>query len=114
MLNIVGKLVVSFQKIHGKTRPVIAISLFGLVASLASVGFQLSINWVFKICYQNQAGGSFLHFAVISLAVIVITSLIAGWLLNSYCPEAAGSGIPQAKLAFLERVRLRPQAHCMD
>jgi hypothetical protein len=25
-----------------------------------------------------------------------------GWLLNSFCREAAGSGIPQLKLAFLK------------
>ena len=109
MLKIVGKLLSGFQKIHGKVRPVIAISIFGLVASLASVAFQLSINWVFKICYQNQAGGGLLHFAVVSLVVIVVTSLIAGWLLSSYCPEAAGSGIPQAKLAFWKEFGFAPK-----
>jgi len=110
MMTAVGqKLVASFQKIHGKARPVIAISIFGLVASLASVGFQLSINWVFKLCYLNQAGGSFLHFALITLSVIVVTSLITGWLLNSYCPEAAGSGIPQAKLAFGKEFGFAPK-----
>ncbi|RYD30270.1 MAG: chloride channel protein, partial [Verrucomicrobiaceae bacterium] len=31
---------------------------------------------------------------------IVISSLTVGWLLGSFCPEAAGSGIPQVKLAF--------------
>jgi CBS domain containing-hemolysin-like protein len=32
--------------------------------------------------------------------VIVSSSLLVGWLLNSFCREAAGSGIPQVKLAF--------------
>lgn len=32
--------------------------------------------------------------------MIVATSLAAGWLLARFCPEAAGSGIPQFKLAF--------------
>ena len=103
------RLVASFQKIQGKARPLIALSIFGLVASLASVGFQLSINWVFKVCYQNQTGSGFLHFAAVSLAVIVVTSLIAGWLLSSYCPEAAGSGIPQAKLAFWKEFGFAPK-----
>ena len=35
-----------------------------------------------------------------TFAVIVVTSLIAGFLLSRFCPEAAGSGIPQLKLAF--------------
>jgi CIC family chloride channel protein len=98
-----------FRKIHGKARIVISICLFGLVASLASVGFQLAINWVYRFCYQNQAGGGFMRFAGISLAVIVGTSLIAGWLLNSFCPEAAGSGVPQAKLAFWKEFGYAPK-----
>ena len=32
--------------------------------------------------------------------MIMGTSLISGWLLNSFCAEAAGSGIPQLKAAF--------------
>ena len=32
--------------------------------------------------------------------MIAVTSLITGWLLNSFAPEAAGSGIPQVKLNF--------------
>jgi CIC family chloride channel protein len=35
-----------------------------------------------------------------SFALIMGTSLISGWLLNSFCPDAAGSGIPQLKAAF--------------
>jgi CIC family chloride channel protein len=31
---------------------------------------------------------------------MVGSSLIVGWLLSSFCPEAAGSGIPQLKVAF--------------
>ena len=32
--------------------------------------------------------------------LILGTSLISGWLLNSFCTDAAGSGIPQLKAAF--------------
>ena len=35
-----------------------------------------------------------------SLIILVGSSLLVGWLLNSFCREAAGSGIPQLKLAF--------------
>jgi CIC family chloride channel protein len=41
-----------------------------------------------------------LNFAWASFCVIVGTSLISGFLLNRFAPEAAGSGIPQLKLAF--------------
>jgi len=103
------KLAARLRKVRGETRTVLFICVFGLVASFASVGFQLSINWVYKLCYQSQAGGGFARFAGISLAVMVVTSLIAGWLLNSFCPEAAGSGIPQAKLAFWKEFGYAPQ-----
>lgn len=97
------------RELHGKTRVIVPICLFGLVASLASVGFQLAINWVYLVCYVDQAGGSFYRFAGISLAVIVVTSLISGWLLSSFCPEAAGSGVPQAKLAFWKEFGFAPK-----
>src|SRR5208283_5479888 len=35
-----------------------------------------------------------------SFGVIVTTSLLVGYLLNTFCREASGSGIPQLKLAF--------------
>ena len=34
------------------------------------------------------------------LAVVAATSLVVGYLLNTFAPEASGSGIPQLKLAF--------------
>ena len=104
-----NKLSAQFRKIHGKARPVISTCIFGVVASLASVGFQLAINWVYKLCYLGPARGSFASFAGISFAVIVVTSLISGWLLNSFCREAAGSGIPQAKLAFWKEFGFAPR-----
>ncbi len=86
--------------VHGRSKPVVYTCLYGLVASLAAVAFQLAISRLYEICYLRPAAGDFWHFAWVSLSVIVVTSLIAGWLLASYCPEAAGSGIPQVKLAY--------------
>lgn len=103
------KLADQFRKLRGKSRLIISICLFGLVASLASVAFQLAITWVYRVCYVDQAGGSFMRFAGVSFAVIVTTSLISGWLLNSVCPEAAGSGVPQAKLAFWKEFGFAPK-----
>lgn len=39
-------------------------------------------------------------FVAISIATILATSLVAGLLLTFFSPDAAGSGIPQLKVAF--------------
>ncbi len=90
----------AFHRIHDKTRPVIGTILYGLVASLAAVAFQLALNWLYTRCYTIPAAGNFWRFALLSLGVIIASSLIAGWLLFAMCPEAAGSGIPEVKLRF--------------
>jgi len=98
-----------YRKFHRGSRSLISTCLYGLVASLAAVGFQVAINWVYQRCYKNPAADGFGHFAWISLAVIVASSLLVGWLLNSFCPEAAGSGIPQAKLAYWKEFGFAPR-----
>jgi len=98
-----------FHKIHANARPVLSTCLYGLVASFAAVAFQVSINWVYKFCYSSPSHGSLLHFGLISLAAIVASSLLAGWLLTSFCPEAAGSGIPQVKLAYWKEFGYAPR-----
>ena len=87
-----------FQKIPQRSRSIIGTCLFGLVASFGAVGFQLAISWIYELGYKRASVGP--HFIWISLALITVVSLISGWLLTQFCPEAAGSGIPQLKLAF--------------
>ncbi len=60
------------------------------------VGISLFYNGTFLRFAKFSPGG----FLAARFAVIVVTSLVAGLLLSRYCPEAAGSGIPQLKLAF--------------
>jgi CIC family chloride channel protein len=58
------------------------------------------MNWLYRlglVALSHQSRGIFLAG---SFALIVVTSLLVGWLLSSFCREAAGSGIPQLKLAF--------------
>ncbi len=98
-----------FHRFHDRARPVLGTCLCGLVASLAAVAFQLAINWIYIHCLQNFAAGSFTDFVAISLVLVVIASLIAGWLLYSFCPEAAGSGIPQVKLAYWKEFGYAPR-----
>ena len=89
-----------FQKLPKQTRLLVQTCLYGLVAGAATVAFQLAMNWFYQlglVKLSNQSTGTFL---VGSFAVVVVSSLLVGWLLNSFCREAAGSGIPQLKLAF--------------
>lgn len=98
-----------FGDLQGKSRPVINTCLYGLVASLAAVAFQLVISWIYRQLYLKPSTGDFWHFAWLSLGAMVIGSLIVGWLLNSFCPEAAGSGIPQVKLAYWKEFGYSPR-----
>jgi CIC family chloride channel protein len=74
--------------------------LYGLGAGASAVFFQLGINWLYRLGLGKLSQQSTSTFLIGSLAIIVVSSLLMGWLLNSFCREAAGSGIPQLKLAF--------------
>lgn len=98
-----------FQKLQGKSRPVVSTCLYGVVASLAAVAFQLAINWIYRRSYVALSVGPFWQFAWTSLAIIVFSSLVVGWLLNAFAPEAAGSGIPQVKLSYWKEFGFAPR-----
>ncbi len=74
--------------------------VYGLGAGGMAVAFQVSINFVFRGAYGSLAHFSQGGFSRQFLRLIIGSSLIVGFLLNSFCREAAGSGIPQLKLAF--------------
>ncbi|MGO8926381.1 MAG: chloride channel protein [Limisphaerales bacterium] len=88
------------QKLPGQTRAVSETCLYGLAAGAATVAFQLGMNWLYRLGLVQLSRQSMTTFLIGSFAVIVTSSLLVGWLLNSFCREAAGSGIPQLKLAF--------------
>jgi chloride channel protein, CIC family len=96
----VKSLAEEFHRVHGKARSVLGTCAYGLVASVAAVGFELAINWLYARAFQIPAAAGPGRFVLISLVVIVLASLLTGWLLNSFAPEAAGSGIPQVKINF--------------
>lgn len=74
--------------------------LCGLLAALAAVAFQQSISWLTSLGLQRLAQKHFWVFAISSLGLMTSTALVSGWLLNRFSPQAAGSGIPQLKIAF--------------
>ena len=90
----------SLERLPAQTRGITKTVIYGLVAGAAAVAFQVSI----RIFYDHGLGALTRagtgRFLVGSLLLVAATSAISGWLLNAYCPAAAGSGIPQVKLAF--------------
>jgi len=76
---------------------------------MAAVGFQLGINRIYQFSYKNPAAASHGHFLIVSFIAIVLASLITGYLLNSFAPMAAGSGIPQVKLNFWKEFGYAPR-----
>jgi CIC family chloride channel protein len=83
-----------------QTRGIVQTVCFGLAAGGAAVLFHLAIHAVFEHGIQRLTRESTEVFLVGSFLLIAVTASISGWLLTRFCPEAAGSGIPQVKLAF--------------
>lgn len=94
------RLTTALQRLPERSRFVVAIVLYGLAASLVAVAFQVAINWIYWACFVYPSQVSLRWFPWISLGVISGVSMLSGWLLTKFCPDAAGSGIPQLKLAF--------------
>lgn len=96
MLSIVRFL----RKLPRQTRAIVQTSAYGLGGGTAAVAFLLGMNWFYRLGFVALSHRSMADFLIGSLAIIVVSSLLVGWLLTAFCPEAAGSGIPQLKLAF--------------
>jgi len=75
--------------------------ILGLAGGLAAVAMQVGIESTFHYLVEEPAGHlDFVTFAWRSFVTISIATLLAGILMAKFCPEAAGSGIPQAKRSF--------------
>jgi CIC family chloride channel protein len=88
------------QGLPKQTRTLLNSCAYGISAGLAAVAFQLCITLVYKNGLVALSHASRMTFILGSLAIMLASSLIVGFLLNRFCPIAAGSGIPQLKLAF--------------
>lgn len=105
-MPIIGRL---SDRLPAQARMILRICIYGIVAGLATVAFQLATNGLYRHGILASSSLRLPIFAAASLAIITVTSLIAGLLLR-FCPEAAGSGIPQLKVAFWKdegRIRLK-------
>lgn len=83
-----------------QTRTVLLTLLVGLVAGGLTVAFQVAMDGLFRATIETLAEQGTARFLIGSFVSVVGGALVAGWLLNSYCREAAGSGIPQLKTSF--------------
>jgi CIC family chloride channel protein len=88
------------QRLPARFRSVLISCIYGLVAGGAAVAFQKGIDWLWLLGLVQLSQHSKVIFLIGSLGVLVGSSLVVGWLLTSFCREAAGSGIPQLKMAF--------------
>ena len=75
-------------------------AIYGVGAGLATVAFQTTMNQISRLGLMQLAQRHTSVFVVGSLVLMVIGALISGWLLTSYCSEAAGSGIPRPQSGF--------------
>jgi CIC family chloride channel protein len=96
----VNRLVRFTQRLPSQGRPIFLTCVYGLGAGLGAVAFQLGMNLLFRLTLVRLSHESAATFLLGSFLVIVTTSLLVGYLLTSFSPEASGSGIPQLKLAF--------------
>lgn len=87
-------------KLPRNTRNILQTCLYGVAAGLAVVAFQWLINLLYNATFVPLSTQSHTTFVLGSFGVMVGSALAAGILLSSFCPDAAGSGIPQAKAAF--------------
>lgn len=88
------------QRLPARMRPVVVTVLLGLAAGLAAVLFHLAIHFVYQHGLEALTHGSRGTFLAGSFLLLAGSSALTGWLLTRFCPAAAGSGIPQVKLAF--------------
>lgn len=88
------------QRLPRQTRTIVATCIYGVAAGLAAVLFHITISAIYSVTYEQYAKGDPVSFIFKSFFTVTISAAIAGWLLNRLCKDAAGSGIPQLKLAF--------------
>ena len=88
------------QRLPPRLRPVIVTLILGLAAGGVAVLFHLGIHAVYQAGIERLTEYSTPTFLIGSFLIVATTSALSGWLLTRFCPDAAGSGIPQLKLAY--------------
>jgi CIC family chloride channel protein len=90
----------NFQRLPPQARTITSTAIFGLSAGLIAVAFHLAIHLIYTHGIEALSHQSTTWFLVGSFLLLTGTSGVSGLLLTRFCTAAAGSGIPQVKLAF--------------
>lgn len=96
------------RRMPTRWRAVLTTCVYGIGAGASAVAFQLGMNWFYQLGLVQLSHKSLVVFLIGSFVLLIGSSLLVGWLLSSFCREAAGSGIPQLKLAFWKDFGLVP------
>jgi len=92
------------------TREILLTVLCGVVGCFVALAFGNGINRFFDILWMPLKQGGIWHFAVGGFLVLSAAGLLTGGLLSFLAPDAAGSGIPQLKVAYWRDMgRIRKQ-----
>lgn len=83
-----------------RSRLYLATVLYGIGGGAVAVAFHTGIHELYAHTFEAWAGLSPSAFVWRTLALMVGAALVAGLLVSKVAPEAAGSGIPQLKLAY--------------
>ena len=75
----------------------------GLLCGLTAVVFHLTIHHLFDWLWSQAEGRDPLAFCAILIGAPTFAGLVVGVAVSRFCPEAAGSGIPQTKAAYYNR-----------
>lgn len=96
----IGLSALSLQNLPPQARSIAATSIYGIAAGVIAVLFHLVIHAIYENGIVALSHKDPISFLLGSFLIVAVSSGIAGWLLTRFCREAAGSGIPQVKLAF--------------
>lgn len=96
------------QRLPEQMRVVVLTALYGISGGLVATAFMLSVNGVFQALWSRITAHGPFFFVLSSFVVVMSTSLLSGLLLARVCPQAAGSGIPQLKVAYWKELGVVP------
>ena len=88
------------SRLPARVRAIVVTALLGLAGGFLAVLFHYAIQATYRLGIESLSHASGTTFLWGSFLIVMLSSLAVGWLLSSFCPEAAGSGIPQVKLGF--------------
>lgn len=96
------------QRLPDNVRVVVLTALYGVAGGLVATLFMLSVNGLFQALWSRITAHGPFFFLLGSLVVVMTTSLLSGLLLTRIYPQAAGSGIPQLKVAYWKELGVVP------